>query len=449
MSSRESNLRLLVVDDDDLVMKSLELVVPSQWTLIPARSARDIEGDQFDAAFVDLHLTGDVTKAEGLQVIKQLSTRDPRLEVVAISGNLDRGLMESCLKMGASRFLAKPLSPEETNLVLGKIEALLLLRNTSTRSPEATQWVGRSPASEFVRRQIARLKGESGPILIEGETGTGKEIVSRLLNSQERRGPFVQLNVAAVPDALFESELFGHVRGAFTGADQNKMGLAEAAHGGDLFLDEIEALSMQAQVKLLRFLESGELRRVGAKDNIRVKTRVIAATNQPLEELVRKEKFREDLLWRLGGKRVKLPPLRERPEDLDDLVTFFLEQERPRRNKSIAPEAMAALRAYNWPGNVRELRRVLEQVSLVSPLPIIRTEDILAVLRPAAPSLDSSKLDLSKGLTPLVEEFEKHVIREGLKSTRDVDETARLLKISRSSMYKKIKDYDIDTSELQ
>ncbi|MEQ1878679.1 MAG: sigma 54-interacting transcriptional regulator, partial [Bdellovibrionia bacterium] len=273
-------LRLLIVDDDELVLKSLKMALPEQWAPIFARSPQEIPDQSFHAAFVDLHLSGDITKAEGLRVIERLSQRDPRLEIVAFSGNIDRGLMEASLKSGASRFLGKPLSPEEVTLLLGKIEAYHLLHDTAQRGLGATRWVGESKGSEDVRRQIARLKGEPGPILIEGESGTGKEIVSKILHTQENRGPFIQLNIAAIPDTLFESELFGHVRGSFTGADQNKMGLAEAAHGGDLFLDEIEALSPQGQVKLLRFLESGEIRRVGAKDVIKIKTRVIAATNQ-------------------------------------------------------------------------------------------------------------------------------------------------------------------------
>lgn len=441
-----SQLKLLIVDDDELVLKSIQLALPPQWVPLMAKRAQEIPETPIDAAFVDLHLSGDITKAEGLKVIQRLAERDPHLEIIAFSGNLDRSLMEASLKAGASKFLAKPLSEEEITLVLGKIEAYIQLQNAGRR-PEATRWVGQGEKSADVRKQIARLRGETGPILIEGETGTGKEIVSRLLQEQEKRGPFVQLNVAAVPDALFESELFGHVRGAFTGADQNKMGLAELAHGGDLFLDEIEALSPQGQVKLLRFLESGEIRRVGGKDTIKIKTRVIAATNQSLEDLCKKERFREDLLWRLGGKRIKLPPLRERLEDILELAQYFLDQERPRRHKTISPEGLEALKDYQWPGNVRELRRVLEQISLVSPLPIIRDIDVFSVLRPTRSMGEAEPIDMSLGLQPLVEKFEARVIRIALKMTKDVDEAARILKISRSSLYKKIKDYGIEISD--
>ena len=259
----------------------------------------------FSAALVDMHLTPDMSKAEGVNHIARLHEADPHLEIVAMSGDLDRELMEACLKAGASRFLAKPLTPEELLLTLEKIEALHLLRDASARSTGRVPWIGSSKKSADVKRALASLRAEPGPILIEGESGTGKEVAAALIHGQEGSGrPFVSVNLAALPENVFESEFFGHVRGAFTGADQNKMGLAEAAHGGDLFLDEVEALPLSQQAKLLRFLESGEVRRVGAKDSIRVQVRVIGATNQNLETMVREGHFREDLLWRMHGRKV-------------------------------------------------------------------------------------------------------------------------------------------------
>src|SRR4051812_11158591 len=209
----------------------------------------------YHAALVDIHLTGQLGRTEGIEVIRRLSQKNTHLEIIAMSGNLDRQIMEQCLKAGASRFLAKPLSLEELTLTLDKIEALFLLQGATSRAPAGLgqRWVGSSPASQSIQRQIAQLRNENGPILIEGESGTGKEVTAQLIHSQQRLAPFVVINVASVPDNLFESEFFGHVKGAFTGADQNKMGLAEAAHGGDLFLDEVEAMSPPHQAKLLRF----------------------------------------------------------------------------------------------------------------------------------------------------------------------------------------------------
>ena len=224
------------------------------------------------------------------------------------------------------------------------------------------------------------------------------------------------------------------------------MGLTEAANGGDLFLDEIEALPLVQQAKLLRFLETGEVRRVGAKESTFVKTRVIVASNKPLDKMVAAGEFREDLLYRLASQRVQLPPLRERLDDIDALGKHFLEAERPRRNKSFTDDGLEALKKYNWPGNVRELKRVCEQLSLTSPLPFIREEDVTAWLKPAASATGAPSytvIDFAKGLSTLVDEFEAHVIRTAYKQTKDVEKTAALLQVSRSNLYKKLSEYKI------
>lgn len=438
-------LVLLVVDDDDLVIQSVKLALPEQWRLMATRNPAELPERGFQAALIDIHLTGQLGRTEGIEVIRRLSQKHAHLEIIAMSGNLDRQLMEQCLKAGASRFLAKPLSLDELKLTLDKIEALFLLQGAASRSGVAqARWVGSGSASQTIQRQIAQLRNENGPILIEGESGTGKEVTAQLIHSQARTGPFVAINVASFPENIFESEFFGHVKGAFTGADQNKMGLAEAAHGGDLFLDEVEALTLPLQAKLLRFLETGEVRRVGAKDTMIVQTRVIAATNRNLNQMVSEGKFREDLLWRLSGKKIVLPPLRERSEDIADLFRHFLSQDKARR-KEIGDDALEVLKSYPWPGNVRELKRVCEQLILVAPLPVLRREDVLAVIRPPVqtPSAATAALDMSKGLSELVNEFEAQILQKALAQQNDIDEAARLLKISRSSLYKKIKDHNI------
>ena len=442
----DKRLKLLVIDDDDLVASSMRMALPSQWRMIHSSNSSDVPVGTFNAAFVDMHLTGRLSQAEGVDLIRILHDRDPHLEIVAMSGDLDRALMESCLKAGASRFLAKPLGPEEFHLTLDKIEALNLLREAALRPNSMGAWIGSSAVAKETLRQIASLRGETGPILLEGESGTGKEVAAQILHAQDGAGrPFVTLNVATLPENVFESEFFGHVRGAFTGADQNKMGLAEAAHGGDLFLDEIEALPISQQAKLLRFLESGEIRRVGAKDSMRIGARVIAATNQNLETLVREGKFREDLLWRLNGKKLLLPSLRERKADIGELAHYFLARERPRRNKSIAQDAIDALMLHEWPGNVRELKRICEQLSLYAPLPIIRSQDVKRLLPVTIQENYGARLDLSLGLSVLLANHEAEIIRAALEREGDIDQTANLLGISRSSLYKKIKDYNIES----
>lgn len=440
---------LLIVDDDPLVHQSLKLCLPTHWKVFSAPKLEAIQYERFyHAAFVDMHLEPGSTKAAGPQVVEKLIKNNSQLEVVAMSGDLNRALMESCLKAGAQRFLAKPLMPEEVLLILEKIEALWNLRSMDPSSyRHSTRWVGNSTASQKIKKRIAELRGETNAVLIEGETGCGKEVVARLLHEQEGERPFIAVNLASIPENLFESELFGHVKGAFTGAETNKVGLAEAANGGDLFLDEIEALPLSQQAKLLRFLETGEVRRVGAKESTLVNTRVIAASNKPLEKMVAAGEFREDLLYRLSSQRVELTPLRERLDDIDELAKHFLEAERPRRNKSIDIDGLAALKKYNWPGNVRELKRVCEQLSLTSPLPFIREVDVTNWLKPVAtlPGTPSyTAIDFNKGLNTLVEEFEAHAIRTCLKQTRDIEEAAKILQISRSNLYKKIKDYKIE-----
>lgn len=439
------NLTLLVVDDDELVIQSVQLAVPEQWKVLASQNPNLLPERGYQAALIDMHLSGQLDKAEGLDVIRHLHQKDPHLEIIAMSGNLDRQLMEQCLKAGASRFLAKPLSFDELNLTLQKIEALFLLRGATTRPTLNARWIGSGPAAQDIQRQIALLRGEGGPILIEGESGTGKEVTAQWIHSQDQRETFITVNVAALPENLFESEFFGHVRGAFTGADQNKMGLAEAAHGGDLFLDEIEALPMPLQAKLLRFLETGEVRRVGAKEATPVQVRVIAATNRNLQKMVGEGTFREDLLWRLNGKKIALPPLRDRPEDIEELAHFFFSKDSARK-KQLDADALTVMQEYHWPGNVRELKRACEQLILISPLPFIRREDVLRVIQPpsALPSSPSS-VDWSRGLPRLLNDFESQLIQKVLETHSDIDEVTKILQISRSSLYKKIKDYGLQT----
>jgi len=236
---------LLIVDDDPLIHQAMKMSLPNHWKVFSAQKLEAVQFERFyHAAFVDMHLEPNKPPI-GPQIIENLIKHNNQLEVVAMSGDLSRPLMESCLKAGAQRFLAKPLMPEEITMVLEKIEALWDLRTVDPNADRNTiRWVGQSQASQTIKKRLADLRGETKPVLLEGETGCGKEVVARLLHEQEGERPFIAVNIASIPDNLFESELFGHVKGAFTGADQNKVGLTEAANGGDLFLDEIEALPL-------------------------------------------------------------------------------------------------------------------------------------------------------------------------------------------------------------
>ena len=289
------------------------------------------------------------------------------------------------------------------------------------------------------------MKQESAPILIEGESGTGKEVVAQLIHQCQPERPFVAINVAALSENLFESELFGHVKGAFTGAIANKAGLVERAHGGDLFLDEIEALSPAHQAKLLRFLENGEFQKVGATDVQKVKVRVVAATNENLKEMVQQDKFREDLMYRLSGHKLDIPPLRDRPEDIQELCQFFLGQRDMTMKKTLGEDALKAMADYSWPGNVRQLKRVCEHLALMSPLPIIRGEDVAQALNHSPKSaVSGDSFDLNQGLSVIMDDCEKRVLSQALEQIKDVDELAKVLKISRSSLYKKVKDHSLE-----
>lgn len=443
----QSPFFLLIVDDDPLIHDSIKLVVPEAWKVFSVRNPEDVNYSRFyHTAFVDMHLTGEMTQTQGPAIIKKLSKANPQLEIVAMSGDLSRDLMETCLKAGAQKFIGKPLHPEEVLLTLEKIEALWALRNYETCNLKKVKLIGKGSVTESLIKEISELRGESNPVLLEGETGTGKEVVARLLNQQEGSRPFITVNVSSIPENLFESEMFGHVKGAFTGADQNKIGLIEAANGGDLFLDEIEALPATMQAKLLRFLELGEIRKVGAKENQFVKVRIISATNRSLEDMVSKGEFREDLLYRIKGKKIIIPPLRNRVEDIPLLAQYFLQSERPRKNKSFTEDGLDSLKNYFWPGNVRELKRVCEQLNLVSPLPLIRKEDVDPLIHPLKPrafSESNELVDFSMGLTKIVELYEASVIKSCLLKIKDIDKASEVLKISRSNLYKKIKEYGL------
>lgn len=296
-------LNLLIAEDDSVLISALRLIIPDIFKIYVTQNPELVpEHVFFHAALVDMHLKSQSHEnPDGLKIIAQLVKKNPQIEIISMSGNLNRANMEAAIKAGAQRFLAKPLSNEEVILVLEKIAAYWQMRQFDFKNNHSSlKLIGSSFETEKLRKQIAHLKNEKKPILIEGETGTGKEVVAQLLHAQQEKTPFITMNCSSIPENLFESELFGHTKGSFTGAEQNKIGLIEAAHGGDLFLDEIEALPLTQQAKLLRFLESGEIRKVGAKENQFVDVRVIVASNIPLQTLIQEKKFREDLYFRIS-----------------------------------------------------------------------------------------------------------------------------------------------------
>lgn len=438
-------LNLLIVDDDAMLANSVKLMAPAGFKVYIATKPDLIPDHVFyHAAMVDMHILSKVGETpDGPSIIAQILKKNPQTEIVSMSGDLNRQNMEMAIKAGAARFLAKPLIATEVTMILEKILAYWQMRQIDYSNHKKATLVGHSPAIEQVRKTIAALKGERSSVLIEGETGTGKDVVARLLAQQEGAKPFVAINCAGIPENLFESEFFGHVKGAFTGADQNKVGLCEAANGGDLFLDEIEALPLSQQAKLLRFLETGEVKRVGAKEAFQVDVRVVAASNQPLKELITEKKFREDLYFRVSAHKITLPALKDRKSDIPEVAKYFLEKEKAKRNKQFDHEAFEALQSYDWPGNIRELKRVCEQLMLSAPLPMVRREDVNQLLFKTEIPENGETIKLDQSLEEFINAQEKKFITLFLKQNNNIDQACQSLQISKSSLYKKIKDYGI------
>jgi DNA-binding NtrC family response regulator len=446
MKSQKHLLNLLIVEDDQNLASSIKILAPEGFKVFVAQKPNLVPDHVFfHAALVDMHLeTSPPEAADGLEVIQKLTKRNPQTEIVAMSGNLDRSLMEKAIQSGAQRFLAKPLSAEELIAVLKKIESYWnLFHLHSSFRENSVQLIGNSQATENLRKTVSILTGEKTPVLIEGETGSGKDVVARILNQQEGPRPFVAVNCSSIPENLFESEFFGHIKGAFTGADQNRIGYAEAAHGGDLFLDEIEALPLSQQAKLLRFLESGELKKVGAKDSQSVDVRVIAASNLNLKEMINQKKFREDLYFRLAAHSIYVLPLRERKTDIKDIAQYFLKSDKLKRSKIFDESGIASLEKYDWPGNVRELKRVCEQLVLTSPLPIIRDVDVLRWTEGLGRT-NNFEFNFDGSLDQFLTQQEKQFIETTIDKFKDLDQASIKLKISKSTLYKKIKDLNIN-----
>jgi len=442
---------LIVVDDDELVAAAIRLMLPDDWRL-QELSHQQISNpilSKADVLLTDLHLTpNDQNKALGLEIIKKCKSQYPQLECIAMSGDLNMSLMEQGLASGAQYFLPKPISKDELLLILNRIGNFIDLKRRQQESSHKVNWIGSSQKSQDILKIISRIRDLPGHILIEGESGTGKEVVAQLLAKQSSNLSFVSINVSAIPSSLFESELFGHMKGSFTGADQNKIGLVEACQNGLLFLDEIEALDLHNQAKLLRFLESGEARRIGAKESYQSSARVIAATNVSLELLVEQGKFRQDLMFRLQQNKISLPPLRARLDELEELSLYFLSKLRPKINKSLSDEALQRLRSYHFPGNIRELKRIIEQAAFSAALPVIRPVDIEPLLlreqNESAPLAKQIHVyDSNMSLEQNLERVEKGFIEAMIQKHSDLENVWKELKISRSSLYKKIKDYGI------
>jgi len=376
---------ILIVDDEPGVRSALTGVLSDEGYLVESVSSWEACLDRVARGSVDLILL-DVwlPGIDGLTTLQRLHERQVDAQVVLISwhGNIESAVR--AIKLGAFDFVEKPLSLEKTVLVVANAlrQRRLEAENRALRARvDRTQtMVGESPAIRRLRDQIATAAPSNGRVLIYGENGTGKELVARTVHalSLRRSGPFVEVNCAAIPEELIESELFGHIRGAFTGAVADRRGKFEVADGGTIFLDEVGDMSLKTQAKVLRVLQEQTVDAVGGK-TIKIDVRVIAATNKDLPAEIRANNFREDLYYRLNVIPVAVPPLRERREDIPLLADFFMAQlarEYGRRPKIFEPAAMIALQHYAWPGNVRELRNLIERLMIMVPTDTILVSDL-------------------------------------------------------------------------
>jgi len=424
------------------------------WTVrecADGRTAVDmICAERPDLVFLDLNMPG----LDGLGVLQELGPLSRTTEIVIVTANDRIHVAVDCMRLGAADFLTKPFEVEQLRAATTRVEKRVALERrvaeleASTGSSQSSPLIGVSRAMCDVRRLLSRAAGAPVDLLILGETGTGKELVARELHRLSPRcgGPFVAVNTAALPESLLESELFGHVKGAFTGADRDREGVFRRAHGGTLFLDEIGDLPLTAQAKLLRALQERQVTPVGSEKPMDVDVRVISATHQPLEERIADGRFRRDLYYRLRGFEIALPPLRARRDDILVLAHFFLDREAERQSRA-APElsrdAVEALLAHDWPGNVRELEQAVTAAVAISTEPVLRASDLglspRAIASDVDPFTEYFELPFAEAKARLVEEFERAMLTAALeRSGGNISEAARQLGMHRQSLQQKL-----------
>jgi two-component system response regulator AtoC len=481
----EPKPRVLVVDDEPNLRKVLgallsqaghEVVTEADGESALARVKSSPRGT-FDVVISDLRMPG----MDGMQLLRALVEEDPSLPVVILTAHGTVDTAVEAVKSGAFDFIEKPFDRDQIDKILVKATASRRMSGPRTEpvrpaegAPASDGMMGRSHSMVAVKDMIRTVAASPSTVLITGESGTGKELVARALHlgSERRHMPFIRVNCAAIPATLVESELFGHERGAFTGAISARQGRFELADGGTLFLDEVSEIPLDIQVKLLRAIQESEFERVGGVKTLRVDVRLIAATNRNLEEEIKGKRFREDLYYRLNVVPIHLPPLRERPEDVEPLLEHFLHRSNERLGKDVKgfeSEALDALRAYAWPGNIRELENLVERMVLfasgemvgVGELPDSFTPDLRdsgdigdesvddagaesddsALPRAIRLPLDSLGLDLKEAVKAGSRRIEEALIREALAQTdSNVTRSARKLGISRRSLQSKMKE---------
>ncbi|MBI2156761.1 MAG: sigma-54-dependent Fis family transcriptional regulator [Candidatus Rokubacteria bacterium] len=442
--------KVLVVDDEPSILRLLNEAL-TQWgyqvtTAANAREAIEaLRTGLFDAAITDIRMPD----MSGLELLREIKKHDDAIEVLVMTGYPTIASAVEALKEGAYDYLSKPLILDELRHLMARVTERRFLKgevhSLRARLGEelvVNELVGNSPPMQRVKDIIAKVAATDSPVLIEGDSGTGKELVAAAIHrlSARVKGPFIPVNCSAIPEDLLESEFFGHVRGAFSGAVSDALGLFRGAHDGTIFLDEIAELSPALQVKLLRVLQEMLVRPVGSTKAYPVDVRVIAATNRDIETAIADGRFRQDLYYRLNVVRISLPPLRARRDDIPALVNHFLRRfnRRFRRDvRGIAPEALAALSAYDFPGNVRELENLIERAFAMGAREQITLGDLPSLAKPAVVASG-----VATGAIPQLADVEKELILRALAYyTDDKEAAARALGISRRTIYRRLKEY--------
>ena len=450
--------RILVVDDEPGIRQSLSGVLEDEGYTAQAVESGEaclelLSRQPFDLVFLDIWLPG-MDGLETLARIEEISfTERPVVVIISGHGNIETAVKAT--KMGAFDFLEKPLSIEKVSVVTKNAlnHRRLQLENSRLRRDSESRYhiIGESVPMKALRQQMALMAGTNGRVLIYGESGTGKELVAHALHAMSPRAvePFVEVNCAAIPEELIESELFGHRKGSFAGALEAKVGKFQKADGGTLFLDEVGDMSLRTQSKVMRALEEQRFEPVGASEFVQVDVRVVAATNKNLDEEIDRGNFREDLFYRLNVIPFHVPPLRDRAEDIPLLADYFLAdftRAYGRKPKELTPEAYELLQQYHWPGNVRELRNLIERIVILNPQ--VRVDARHIPLNLSRRSLVDRPLDRFGSLQEVREAAERDYILKKLEETNgNVSRTADLLGLERSNLYRKMKTLGIGPAE--
>jgi DNA-binding NtrC family response regulator len=453
-----SKTTVLLIEDDPkdrtLILGSLREQYKVEVAVDYTQAESKIKKSNFDVVFLDLmlptkqggriHEDGEL----GFKLLKLTREIEPLVPIVVISALASTKMVLRILQEGIVDFIVKDDLEDQLPMIMlraelirqGRIEQLILRRES--RVLESNQFVFASPVMEKVIDQITNVAREDISVLLLGETGVGKEVVAREIHSRSPRstGPFVSVNCGAIAQGLLESELFGHEKGAFTGADKRKVGLFELAHNGTLFLDEITEMPLDLQVKLLRVLQEHNFRRVGGEKTLSVNVRIIAATNKEIESEVKGNRFREDLFYRIAVMQVTIPPLRERTEDIECLVKHFIDKYRPVSDITLSPKVIRSLKNYNWPGNVRELENVVQRIlsTFKSNTGTIYPRDVVSCI----PTPGQDPIPVEDGQYDLVW-IEKQVIEKALQHFGTQTEAVKHLGISESTLRRKIQEFGI------